>query len=136
MPHWYGGLSGGHAVAAGHEVRTCLQTRLCEFQTHEAELHLTARTDNVLAARFVVLHLLATGGAEPYGGTSVGPNHLREGGGHAVLDDLEIMVNAAVVVAAVRAWGRAFPGVHALPAEVEQILLVRCADQAHNVEVV
>lgn len=136
MPHWYGGLSGGHAVAAGHEVRTRLQTRLCEFQTHEAELHLTARTDNVLAARFVVLHLLATGGAEPYGGTSVGPNHLREGGGRAVLDELEIMVNAAVVVAAVRAWGRAFPRVHALPAEVEQILLVRCADQAHNVEVV
>lgn len=136
MPHWYGGLSGGHAVAAGPEVCTCLQTRLCELQTHEAELHLTARTDNVLAAGFVVLHLLATGGADPYGGTFVDPHHLREGGGIAFHEEPEIMVNAAVVVAAVRAWGRAFPRVHALPAEVEQFLLVRCADQAHNVEVV
>lgn len=109
-------------------MRTRLQTCLCELQTHEAELHLTARTDNVLAACFIVLHLLATGGAEPYGGTRVDPHHLREGGGLAILEELEIMVNAALVVAAVRAWGWAFPRVHALPAEVEQFLLVRCAD--------
>lgn len=115
---------------------TRLQTRLCEIQTQEAELHLTARTDNVLAARSVVLHLLATGGADPYGGTCIDPHHLTEGGGLAFHEELEIMVNAAVVVAAVRAWGRAFPRVQALPAEVEQFLLVRCADQAHNVEVV
>lgn len=136
MPHWYGGLSGGHAVAAGHEVCTRLQTYLCELQTHEAEFHLTARTDNVLAARFVVLHLLATGGADPNGGTCIDPHHLREAGGRAFYEELEIMVNAALVVAAVRAWGRAFPRVQALPAEVEQFLLVRCADQAHSVEVV
>lgn len=135
MPHRDGGLPGGHAVAAGHEVRTRLQTHLCELQTHEAELHLTARTDDVLAARFVVLHLLATGGADPYGGTIDGAQHLREGGGLAVLEELEIVVNAALVVAAVRPWGRAFPGFHTLPAEMKLFLLVRCANQAHDVEV-
>lgn len=136
MPDRYGGLSGGHAIAAEPEVRACLQTLVRQLQTHEAELDLTARTDDVLAARFVVLHILAAGGAGPYGRTGVDPHHLREGGGFAVLEELEIVVNAAVIVAAVRAWGSAFPRFHTLPAEVEQFHLVCCADCAHNVEVV
>lgn len=136
MPDRYGGLSGGHAIAAGPEVRTCLQTLIRELQTHEAELDLTARTDNVLAARFVVLRNLAAGGAGPYGWTRVDPHHLREGGGVAGLEELEIAVNAAIIIAAVRAWGTAFPRSHALPAEVERLHLVSCADCAHNVEVV
>lgn len=116
-------------------MRTRKQTLLGTLQTHEAELDLTARTDDVLAACFVVLHLLPTGGTGPDGGTLVDPEHLRKGGGLAVLEDLEIMVDAAVIGAAVRAWGPALPWLHALPAELERSLLVFCADCAANVEV-
>lgn len=112
------------------------QTLLCYLQTHEAELNLTARTDDVFAACFVVLHLLAAGGTGPYGGTFVDPLHLREGGGFAVLEKLEIMVYAALIVAAVGAGGWTFPWVHTLPAELEWFHLVFCTDCALNIEVV
>lgn len=111
-------------------------TLLSSFQTHKAELDLAAIADDVLAACFVVLHLLAAGGTGPNGGTFVDSLHLREDGGLAVLEELEILVHAAIIVAAVRAWGLAFPFVHTLPAEVEWSLLVFCTDCASNVEVV
>lgn len=135
-PHWHGCLSRGHTVTAGQEVRTGLQTLFGELQAHETELDLTAKTDDVLAARFVMLCLLAAGGTGPYGGALIHPLNLREGGGLAVLEELEVLVNAALVVAAVRAGGPAFPRLHTLPAEVEGFLVVHCADCAQNIEVV
>lgn len=84
-PHWYGGLSGSHTSTAGDEVRTCFQALRRELQTDKAELYLAAGTDNVLAACFVMLHLLTTGGTGPDGGTRVDTLHLREVGGLAPL---------------------------------------------------
>lgn len=85
VPHWDGGLSGSHTSTAGDEVRTCLQALRCELQTDEAELDLAARTDDVLAACFVVLHPLTAGGTGPDGGTRKDALHLREAGGLALL---------------------------------------------------
>lgn len=135
VPHRYGGLSGGHTIAAGDEVRTCLHALRRELQTHKAELILTARTDYVLTARFVVLHPLTTGGTCPDGGTRLDPLHLREVGGLAVLEKLQVVVDAAVVAAAVRAWSRTFPRLQTLPAELVNFPLVCCANCALHVEV-
>ena len=134
-PHRYGGLSGSHTITAGDEVRARLQALRSEFQAHEAELDLTARTDYVLTARFVMLHSLTTGGTGPDGGTCVDPLHLREGGGLAVLEELEVVVDAAVIVAAVRAWSCTFPHHQTLPAELVGFPLVCCADCALHAEV-
>lgn len=79
-PHWYGGLSGGHSSTAGLKVGAGLQTLRSELQTHKAELDLAARTDDVLAARFVVLHFLPTGGTGPDRGHRLCPLHLLEVG--------------------------------------------------------
>lgn len=94
-------MSGGHSIAAGDEVGARLQAHGSELQTHKAELDLAARTDDVLAARFVMLHPLTTGGAGPDGGALVDPLHLGESGVLAVLEKLEVVVDAAAVVAAV-----------------------------------
>ncbi|XP_042367989.1 probable ubiquitin carboxyl-terminal hydrolase 5 isoform X1 [Plectropomus leopardus] len=118
VPHRYGGLSGGHTVTAGDEVRARLQALGSELQTHKAELDLTARADDVLAARLVVLHPLATGGTGPDGGTGTDALHLFEDGVPAVLEELEVVVDAAVVIAAVGAWSRTFPRLQTLPAEL------------------
>ncbi len=135
VPHRDGGLSGSHTITAGDEVRARLQALRSELQTHKAELNLTARTDDVLTARLVVLHPLTTGGTGPNGRTRVDPLHLREGGGLAVLEKLEVVVGAAVVVAAVRAWSWTFPRLQTLPAELVNFLLVCCADCAQHAEV-
>lgn len=108
-PHRYGGLSGSHSSTAGDEVRARPQTLRSELQTHKAELHLAARTDDVLAAVSVVLRPLTTGGTGPDGGTSADPLHLGEGGGLAGFQNFELMVDAAIIVAAVGAWGWTFP---------------------------
>lgn len=135
MPHRYGGLSGSNTIAAGDEVRARLQALTFELQAHEAELDLTAWADDVLAARFVVLHPLTTGGTGPDGGTRVDPLHLREVGRLAVLEKLEVVVDAAIVVAAVRAWSFTFPRLQTLPAELVSLLLVCSADYALHIEV-
>lgn len=135
VPHRYGGLSGSHASTAGEEVGARLQALRSELQTHKAELHLTARTDDVLTARCVVLHLCTTGGTGPDGGTRSDPLYLREGGGLAVLEELQDRVDAAVVVAAVRTRCCAFPLLQTLPAEVVNLLLFVRADRAHHAEV-
>lgn len=135
MPHRYGGLSGGHTITAGQEVRARLQAFFGEFQTNEAELYLTARTDDILAACFVVLHLLTTGGTGPDGGTLDVPMHLREDGGLAALDELQVMVGAALVFAAVRARSRTFPWLQTLPAELVDGLLVCFTDGALHAKV-
>lgn len=135
VPHRDGRLSGSHSVTAGDEVGAGLQTLRFELQTHEAELHLTARTDDVLAARFVVLHPLTTGGTSSDGGTLVHPLNLGEVRVLAVFQQLQVVVDAAVVAAAVGARSRTFPGLQALPAELGEFLLVCCADCALNTEV-
>lgn len=135
VPHRYGCLSGSHTITAGDEVRTRLQALRSEFQTHKAELNLTARTDDVLAASFVVLHPLTTGGAGPDGGTGIHPLNLRQGGSLAVLEKFEFVIDAAVIVTAIRAWSSTFPWLQTLPAELGHFLVVCCADCALNIEV-
>lgn len=135
VPHGYGGLSGSHTTTAGDEVGTCLQALRSELQTHKAELNLTARTQDVLAARLVVLHPLTTGGTGPDGGTLVDPFHLREGSHLALLEQLEVMVDTAIVVTAVRAWSFTFPLLQTLPAELIDFLLICCADCAMHTEI-
>lgn len=124
VPHRYEGLSGSHTITARDEVRARVQALRSELQTHKAELNLTARTDDVLTACFVVLHHLTTGGTGPDGGTRVDPLHLMEGGGLAVLEKLKVMVNAAVIIAAVRAWSTTFPHLQTLPAELVNFIPV------------
>lgn len=134
MPHRYGGLPGSHAQAAGDEVRARLQALASGVQAHEAELLLAARTDDVLAARFVVLHDLATGGTGPDGGAFVDVPHLREGGVLAGLQELEVWVDATFIIAAVGTWSWTFPRLQTLPTELV-ILRVGFAYGALHVEV-
>lgn len=122
-------MSGRHPIFAGNKVRAVLKTLRSEFQTHEAELHLTPRTDDVLAAGFVVLHLLSTGGTGPDGGDLADPLHLGESDGPAVLQKNQVVVDAAVVVTAVVARRCALPRLQTLPAELRR-LLVRLTDGA------
>lgn len=77
------------------------QAHRSEFQTHKAELFLTARTGDVLAACFVVLHYLTTGGTGPDGGTGIDPPNLREISSLAVLENFEFVVYAAIIITAV-----------------------------------
>lgn len=135
MPHRNGGLSRSHSGAAGDEVCAALQTLGRDLQTHEAELHTAAGADDVLAAGSVVLHPLATSGTCPDGGTLVHSLDLWQGGVLAVPENLQIEVVAAVVVAAVRARGSAFPLIQTLAAEVEGGLLLHFADGALHAEV-
>lgn len=115
VPHWYCGLPGGHSGAAGDEVGAGLQTHRRELQTHEAELDMAARTDDVLAAGFVMLHPLSAGGTGPDGGDRICPAHLGEVGEFAGLQQPQLVVCAAGVCTSVRARGRAFPGLTTLP---------------------
>lgn len=135
MPHRYGGLSGSHTIAAGDEVGACFQTLRSELQAHKAELNLTARTDDVLAARLVVLHPLTTGGTNTDGGTLIYSLHLREVGHLAVLEKLEVVVDATDVVTAVRAWSTTFPRLQTLPAELTDLPLICFADCAVHTEI-
>lgn len=135
VPHRYGGLSGSHTTTAGDEVGARLQALFSELQAHEAELDLTARADDVLTARLVVLHPLTAGGTGPDRGAANGPLHLTEVGVLAVLEKLEVVVDAAVVVAAVGAWSWTFPQLQTLPAELVSFLFVCCADCAMHTKV-
>lgn len=128
-------MSGSHTTTAGDEVGARLQAVFSELQAHEAELDLTARADDVLTARLVVFHPLTAGGTGPDGGAANDPLHLREDGVLAVLEKLEVVVDAAVVVAAVGAWGATFPHLQTLPAELVNFLFVCSADCALHVEV-
>ncbi len=109
VPHRYGGLSGSHTITAGEEVRARLQAFRSELQTHKAELNLTARADDVLTACFVVLRPLAAGGTGPDGGACSDPLHLRKGSHLAVHEKLQVVVDAAVIVAAVGSRSWTFP---------------------------
>lgn len=124
MPHRYGCLSGSNTITTGDEVGAGLQTLRSELQTHEAELHLAARTDDVLAARLVVLHLMSTGWTGPNGGTGIDSLHLRKGSGLAGPEQFQVMVDAAIVAAAIRARSWTFPRLQTLPAELEVGLLI------------
>lgn len=130
-PHRYGGLSWGHA--AQFEVSACLQALWSELQAHKAKLLVTARTDDVLAACLVVLHFHSTGGTGSDRGTRSDPSNLRKCDELAVLEKLQVTVGAASVVAAVGAWGSAFPRLQTLPAELVRFLLVNCADGAVHI---
>ena len=57
VPYWHGGLPRCDAAAAGYEIGAGLKALPGELQTHEAELHLAAWAQDVLAAGLVVLHL-------------------------------------------------------------------------------
>lgn len=135
VPHRYGRLSWSHSITARDEVGACLQTLRSELQTHEAELHLAAWTDDVLASRLVVLHLVTAGGAGPDGGAAVNPLHLREGGDLAGPEELEVVVDAAVIAAAIGAWSRTFPRLQTLPAELVHFLLFRLTHDALHVQI-
>lgn len=108
-PHRYGGLSWGHTSAAQTEVVACLQAFWSELQTHEAKLLVTARTDDVLAARLVVLHFHSTGGTGSDRGTCSDTENLRKCNELAVFEKLQVVVDASGVVTAGGAWGSAFP---------------------------
>ena len=128
-------MSRSHTTAAGDEVGARLQTFRSELQAQKAELHLAARTDDVLASRLVVLHLLTAGGAGPDGGAVVDSLHLREQGGLAGPEKFEVVVDAAVVIAAIRAWGWTFPLLQTLPAELVHSLLFYLAHKALHVQI-
>lgn len=127
-PHRYGGLSWSNASAAETEVGTCFQALRSELETHKAKLLLTARTDDVLAACFVMLQFLTAGGTGPDGGARSDPFNLTELDGFAALEKLQVKVGTVDVATLVRAWGRACPRLHTLAAEFICFLLVSCAD--------
>lgn len=133
VPYGYGGLSGSHTISAGYEIGACLQTVRSELQTHKAELNLTAGTDDVLAARLVVLHSHPAGGTGPDGGAILDILHLRKSGGLAVLENFKVMVDAALIVTALRAWSPAFPRLQTLPAELVDLPLVCSTDGALDI---
>lgn len=128
-------MSGSHTITAGNVVGTGLQTLRRELQAHEAELHLTARTDDVLAARLVMLHLLTAGGTGPDGGTVVDPLHFSKSGGPAGPEQFKVMVDAAIIATAVRARSWTFPRLQTLPAELKFFLVICFAHQAPHTEV-
>ena len=92
VPYWHGGLPRCDAAAAGCEIVTGLQAIYLELQTHEAELHLAAWAQDVLAAGLVVLHLYATGGAGPDGRAGPHPRHLGQCDGATPFQQLQILV--------------------------------------------
>lgn len=135
VPHRYGCLSGSHTIAAGDEVAAGLQALRSELQAHKAELYLAAGTDDVLAACLVMLHLLTTGGTGPDRGAVGDPLHLREISGLAGPQEFEVLVDAAIVVAAIRAWSYTFPRLQTLPTELVHFLFVSRAHRALHTEV-
>lgn len=134
-PHRYGGLSWSNTAAAETEVGTCFQALRSELETHKAKLFLTARTDDVLAACFVMLQFLTAGGTGPDGGACSDPLNLTELDGFAAPEKLQVKVGTVGVATLVRAWGRAFPQLQTLPAEFISFLLAYCADWAVHVKV-
>lgn len=128
-------MSWSYASAALNVEGARFQALWSELQTHEAELLLTARTDDVLAARLVVLYFHSTGGAGPDRGAGSDTWNLRKCNELAVLEKLQVVVGAVGVVAAVRAWGSAHPWLQTLPTEFVCFLLVNCADGAVHIEV-
>lgn len=134
-PHRYGGLSWSNAAAAEIEVGTCFQALRSELETHKAKLFLTARTDDVLAACFIMLQFLTAGGTGPDGGACSDPFNLSEVDGFAAPEKLQVKVGTGGLATLVRAWGRACPQLQTLPAEFIRFLLVSCADWAVHIKV-
>lgn len=134
-PHRYGGLSWSIATAAETEVGTRFQALRSELETHKAKLFLTARTDDVLAACFVMLQFLTASRTGPDGGARSDPFNLSELDSFAAPEKLQVMVGTVGVATLIRAWGRAFPQLQTLPAEFIRFLLISCADQAVHVKV-
>ncbi len=112
-----------------------MQALRSELQTNKAELDLAARTDDVLAARLVVLHPLTTGGTGPDGGACINPLHPREVDHLAALEKLQDLVAAVVIVTAVRSRSWTFPLSQTLPAEVIGRLLLSCTYSALDTQV-
>lgn len=83
----------------------------------------------------VVLHLHATCGAGPDRGDAGGALYLRQTDGLACAQKLQVLVGAAVVVAAVRARAWTFPLPLTLPAELVGLLLISCAYGARHTQV-
>lgn len=102
-PHWYRGLSRGKAAGAGIKRLTCLQTIFGGLQAHETELYLTALAEDVFASGAVMPHQEATGGAGTEGGTAHHIVYVFKGDCGAVLQSFQGLVDAAVIVTAVRA---------------------------------
>ena len=92
VPYWHGGLPRCDAAAARYEIGAGLKALPGELQTHEAELHLAAWAQDVLAAGLVVLHLYATGGAGPDGRAGPHPRHLGQRDGATPFQQLQILV--------------------------------------------
>lgn len=128
-------MARGDAVAARNEVSAGLQALRSELQAHEAKLLVTARADDVLAACLVVLHFHPTGGTGSDRGTRCHPLNLWESDELAVLEKLQVAVDAVGVVTAVGARGPALPRLQTLPAELTGLLLVTFADGALHTEV-
>lgn len=135
VPGGDAGLPGGHPVLAGPEVGAGLQAEGRELQAHEAELHLAARAQEVLTAAAVVLQQQAAGGAGPHGGAFSHAQNIRQRRGLTALQQLQILIGAALVVAAIAAGPGALPALEALPAELVEPPRLRCAHRALHTQI-
>lgn len=96
---------------------------------------MAARAVDILAVLLAMFHLHAACGAGSDRGAVGDPLHRGQAEGLAGLQELEVPVHAAVIVAAVRSRARTFPFPHALPAELVGLLQIRCAYGAPDTQV-
>lgn len=82
-----------------------------------------------------MLHLHAADGTGPDGGAAGDALHFGQADVLAGLQELQVLVDAAVITAAIRPRPRAFPLLLTLPAELVGLLLVRGANDTLDTQV-
>lgn len=136
-PDWDGGLSGSDSGGTGWIIGASHTSAvLRQLQTHEAELHLTVRTHQVLALEGVMFHQGSAGGTGADGGAAHHSLHLAELDHLAGLQSDQRWVQAARVIAVVWAISRTLPPQQTLPAEVKGGSVTRRALGAAHTQVV
>lgn len=96
---------------------------------------MAARTVNIFAVFLAMFHLHAASRTGSDRGAVGDPPHRGQTDGLTCLQELQVLVGAAVIAAAVRSRAWTFPLLLTLPAELVGLLLVSCAYGALDTQV-
>lgn len=135
LPHRDKGLSRSHTTRTDFVRWTGLATFTLWFQADKTELHVAARTVYIFAELSAMFHLHAACRTGSDRGAVGDPLHLGQTGGFTCLQKLQVPVDAAVIVAAVRSRPWTFPLLLTLPAELVGLLLISCTYGAPHTQV-
>lgn len=133
LPHRERDLSRSHTTWT--DFVWCTATFTLKFQADKTEFYVAARAFNIFAVLLTMVHLNATCRAGSDRGAVSDPLDLGQTDGLTCLEKLQVTVDAAAIVAAVRSGAWTFPLLLTLPAELEDLFMISCTYGALDTQV-